>query len=87
VTATAAAITKNYLLMTSTAPTSSATGHTALGSASLWVNAVDKGKFELVLGNATATTTAGGQFGQLALYSASTAGTYLKAADGTAWKT
>jgi len=60
VTATAAAITKNYLLMTSIAPTSSATGHTALGSASLWVNAVDKGKFELVLGNATATTTAGG---------------------------
>lgn len=87
VTATGAAISHNYILMTSTAPTTTATGHTALGSTSLWVNSADKGKFELVLGNATATTTAGGQFGQLALYSASTAGTYLKAADGTAWKT
>jgi len=60
VTATAAAISHNYILMTSTAPTTTATGHTALGSTSLWVNSADKGKFELVLGNATATTTAGG---------------------------
>lgn len=87
VSLTGAAISHNYLLMTSTAPTSTAAAHTALGATSLWVNSADKGKFELVLGNATATTSAGGQYGQLALYSTSTAGTYLKAAAGTAWKT
>lgn len=74
--------------MTSTAPTSTAAAHTALGATSLWVNSVDKGKFELVLGNATATTSAGGQYGQLALYSAGTKGTYLDAAaNSTDWYT
>lgn len=82
-----AAISHNYILMTSTAPTSTAAAHTALGATSIWVNSADKGKFELVLGNSTATSSSGGQYGQLALYSASTAGTYLKAADGTSWKT
>lgn len=76
-----------YLLGTTATPTATTSGVEAYGSTGLWVNGADKGKFELVLGNATATTTSGGQFGQLALYSASTAGTYLKAADGTTWKT
>ena len=81
------AIAHNYLLMTSTAPTSTATAHTALGATSLWINSNDKGKFELVLGNSTATSSSGGQYGQLALYSASSAGVYLKAADSTGWYT
>lgn len=82
------AITQDYILMTSTTPTSTATGNTALASTRMWVNAVDKGKFELVLGNTTATSTSGGQFGQLALYSAGTKGTYLTAANNsTAWYT
>ena len=42
---------------------------------------------ELVLGNATASTSNGSAFGRLALYSQSTAGTYLISANGTTWKT
>lgn len=88
VTSAPIAITQSYVLMTSTTPTSTATGNTALASSRMWVNAVDKGKFELVLGNATATSTSGGQFGQLALYSTGTKGTYLTAADNSAaWYT
>ena len=79
-------ITHNYILMTTTTPSATSTG-TAVTSNRLWVNAADQGKFELVLGNNTPTSTAGGQYGQLALYSASSAGTYLKAADGASWST
>ena len=45
------------------------------------------GKNELVLGNSTASTSNGSAYGQLALYSENIAGTYLKSASGTAWKT
>lgn len=81
------AISHDYILMSATAPTNTATAHTVLSAKGMWVNSADKGKFELVLGTSTATSSTGGQYGQLALYSESTAGTYLKAASGTAWKT
>lgn len=45
------------------------------------------GKNELVLGNSTVSTSNGSAYGQLALYSENVAGTYLKSASGTAWKT
>jgi hypothetical protein len=54
------AITHNYILITSTTPTVTSTDYATLGSNSMWINSADKGKFELVLGNATATSTAGG---------------------------
>lgn len=44
-----------------------------------------KGYEELVLGNSTASGTAGNHFGRLALYSSSSAGVYLTAADTTSW--
>lgn len=58
-----------------------------MGATSLWVNSADKSKFELVLGNSTTITTSGGQYGQLALYNEYNAGTYLRSANGSGWKT
>ena len=84
------ALTHNYLFVssTTTAPTSTTPQiYEPKATLGMWVNSADKGKFELVLGTATATSSAGGQYGQLALYSAKTAGTYLKSADGTSWTT
>ena len=77
-----------YLLGTITTPTSTASAQEAYSSTSLYVNGENQGKLELVLGNAIKTTSTGGQFGQLALYSIGTNGTYLKSeANDTDWYT
>lgn len=45
------------------------------------------GKNELVLGNSTSYSSNGSSYGQLALYGPTSAGTYLRSATGSSWKT
>lgn len=62
-------------------------GHGAARFADTYSSSTKNGKNELVLGNNVASTTNGSAYGQLALYSESTAGTYLKSASGSSWHT
>lgn len=75
----------NYLAYYSTA--NNIQGHGAARFADTYSSSTKNGKNELVLGNNVASTTNGSAYGQLALYSENTAGTYLKSASGTTWHT
>ena len=77
--------TANYVAYYSAAGTIS--GHSQAHFSDTWSSSTKNGKNELVLGNNIASTSNGSAYGQLALYSESTAGTYLKSEPGTSWTT
>ena len=63
-------------------------GHSLAHFSDTYSSSTANGKNELVLGNNTASTSNGSAYGQVALYSSGTAGTYLKSADNsTSWYT
>ena len=63
-------------------------GHSYAHFSDTYSSSTKNGKNELVLGNATASTSNGSAYGQLALYSSGTKGTYLAtAANSTEWYT
>ena len=62
-------------------------GHGAARFADTFSSTTANGKNELVLGNNTTFSSNGSAYGRLALYSPSTAGTYLISATGTSWQT
>lgn len=62
-------------------------GHSQAHFSDTWSSSTKNGKNELVLGNSVASTSNGSAYGQLALYSENTAGTYLKSESGTSWET
>lgn len=69
-----------YLMGTTTAVTDEATTVTAVASTAMTYNGADKGTARITLGTSTATTSTGGQYGELFLYSTGTNGTSIKAA-------
>lgn len=78
--------TATYLAYYSTAGTLS--GHGLAHFSDTYSSSTKNGKNEIVLGNATASTANNSAYGQVALYSSGTKGTYLKTADNsTAWYT
>lgn len=77
--------TANYIAYYS--ETGTISGHSQAQFSDTWTPSTKNGKNELMLGNNIASTSNGSAYGQLALYSESTAGTYLKSESGTTWTT
>ena len=69
-----------YLMGTTTTVSDTATDITAVASTAMTYNGADKGTAKITLGTATATSSTGGHYGELFLYSTGTNGTSIKAA-------
>lgn len=69
-----------YLMGTTTTISDTASDITAVASTAMTYNGADKGTARITLGTATATSSTGGHFGELFLYSTGTNGTSIKSA-------